>query len=596
MAEPKLPSPESELPQELLQRPLRFYIKQNWRNFSLGLFFLFITNGMDALYPMVLKIGIDQVVAKAPPKDIFQTSLMFFVILAILAGTRYAWRTFFAAYHTDSAEDLRRRVFAHLTKMNPRFFQKNPTGELMSLLMNDIQAFRNGIGSSILILVDGIMLCSFLIPFMIYLNPDWTWKTMVFLPFVPLLIKKITASLYGNFKIQQERTADWSGYAQESVAGVKVLKSFSLENIRTKAHNTLSGKVEEAANRTARVDSLFSPIMTFGASTGSVILLFIAGPDVLSGAATVGTLVAFQRYISKLTWPMTALGYGTSQYQKGMASFERIKSVLLENSEIADDGLLEIVEFKSLEVKNLCFSYETQPVLEGVSFQLKCGQTLGIVGSVGSGKSTLLHLLCRFYEKSQGEILLNGQPIEKFSLTSLRNTMNLVTQEPFLFSDSIEQNLFPLGLQTDKPETKKLPTEELLREVDLWDEVSGLPSSAQSQLGERGVNLSGGQKQRLSLARGMARNSTSGQTLLLLDDVLSAVDSKTEKKLIESLSKGQQTRIIVSHKISALKNCDGILVLNQGKMLDFGLHSELLERCPFYRNLVHLQSEESVAP
>lgn len=578
-----LPLMQSDIaPAELLQRPLWFYIKQNRRNFSLGMFFLLITNGLDAAYPLVIMRGIDQVVARAPYFDILMSALLFFGILVTLAATRYAWRTFFGAYHTDAAEDLRRRVFQHLTRLNPSFFQKNPTGELMSLLMNDVQAFRNGIGSSILVLVDGLIITAFIIPFMLYLNPAWTWKTLVFLPLVPFLIARVTKSLFANYKNQQERIAEWSGFAQESVAGVKVLKSFGLEELRTRDNNTASRKVEDASNRAAFVDAFFGPVMTFGTASGTIILLFIAGADVVSGAATVGTLVAFQRYIHKMTWPMTALGYGTSQYQKGMASFARIREIIRHEPEVKNTGTRQLERFDNLAVRDLGFAYGDRRVLEGISFTLARGQTLGVVGPVGCGKTTLLHLLCRFYPATTGTLAVNGAPIEEFDLHELRRNFTLVSQEPFLFSESIRSNLESGHHLAGESHL------ELLRQVELLEEIEALPLKTDSQLGERGVNLSGGQKQRLALARGMARS----RGLILLDDVLSAVDSKTEKKLIQSLARGPSSRIIVSHRFSAVQACDLILVLNEGRQVDLGSHETLMSRCAYYRDMVRFQSEE----
>lgn len=569
-------------PEELLKRPLWFYIKQNRRNFTLGMGFLLVTNGLDAAYPLIIMRAIDQVVARAPIESIAGSALLFFAVLCTLAATRYAWRTFFGAYHTDAAEDLRRRIFQHLTRLNPSFFQKNPTGELMSLLMSDVQAFRNGIGSSILVLVDGLIITAFIIPFMLYLNPQWTWKTLVFLPLVPFLIERVTKSLFASYKIQQERVAEWSGFAQESIAGVKVLKSFALEELRTRNHNVISKKVEDASNRAAKIDSFFGPVMTFGTASGTIILLFIAGPDVVSGAATVGTLVAFQRYIQKMTWPMTALGYGTSQYQKGMASFARIREVIRHEPEVKNTGTRTMAQFETLAVRDLAFAYGDRKILDGITFSLQRGQTLGVVGPVGCGKTTLLHLLCRFYPVTAGAIIVNGNPIEEIDIHELRRNFTLVAQEPFLFSESIRNNLESGHALAGESHL------ELLKQVDLFDEVDSLPLKSESQLGERGVNLSGGQKQRLALARGMARS----RGLILLDDVLSAVDSKTEKKLIQSLARGPSSRVIVSHRFSAVQACDLILVLNEGRQVDIGSHTELMGRCAYYRDMVRFQSEE----
>ena len=546
------------------------------------MFFLVITNILDGVSPLLIKKALDQIGAGSEWHEILSTVEFYFLIVAALALTRFSWRNFFGTYHTNAAEDLRRRLFRHLSDMDPNFYSKNQTGELMSLLVNDIQSFRNAIGSGILILVDGFVIVGVILPLMVYLNPDWAWKTLILLPLVPFLIRQVTQMIFKRYKIEQEKLSLLSGFTQETISGIRVLKSFVQEKNRLRGYRKLNLEYESASNHTALPDSLFSPIMELGVATGSVILIFVAAPSLLSGAATIGTFIAFQRYITKMIWPMTAFGLGFSQYQKGMASFERIKTVLLTPSAVQDEGREPLGALQTLEIKNLSYHYPNAsgPALKNVNFKIRAGQRTGIVGPVGSGKSTLAHLLLRLLPSESGQVLLNGKAVESYPLKDLREKILLVTQEPLLFSMSVEDNLrLPEAPITDGDIRYRL------EQVQILSEIEKLPLGLKTELGERGVNLSGGQKQRLCLARGLLALPE----LLILDDTLSAVDVNTEEKLIEGLQSWTNGLMIISHRLSVLKTCDQILVFNEGHVEASGSWAEVFEKSPTFRQLCKLQ-------
>jgi ATP-binding cassette subfamily B protein len=573
---------------QLRSRPLWFYIRQNRRSFTLGMGFLLVTNALDGFYPLILKRAIDEVAAKAGLDQIFQTALLFFAMMSILACTRFLWRFHFGRYHTHAAEDLRSRIFAHLSTMGPNFFKKNPVGELLSLMVNDIQSFRNGIGGGVLVFVDGIIIIIITLPMMIWLSPAWTWKTLVLLPTVPFLIRTITNKIYENFSTQQEQLAELSGISQEMVAGIRVIKGFAQEDNRIRMYNQRSKTYETACNRTAYWDSLFVPVMEFGVASGSVILLFVCAPDIFTGVASVGSLVAFQRYIQKMTWPMTALGMGYSQYQKGMASLDRIFSLLEQKTDIPETGTVPLTNFQSLQVKDLSYQFAdaNSLVLDKVSFDLKAGEFIGIIGPVGSGKTTLLHLLARLYPAPSGSILINGVPIEQILSAQLRQTVSLVPQEAFLFSETIANNM-GYGLE-QTPAVHELKT--WASSVDMDQEIESLPGSYESELGERGVNLSGGQKQRLTIARSLITKAP----LLMLDDSLSAVDTGTESLIKSAIKKlTGRSLIVVAHRISSIENADRILVLNQGRVEALGKHADLLKTSVTYQAMARTQGYET---
>ncbi|WP_340598969.1 ABC transporter ATP-binding protein [Bdellovibrio sp. GT3] len=571
----------------LYKRPLLFYIKNNPRAFSLGMLFLFLTNALDGIYPLIMKHIIDSIESQAPMSEITKTCAIFALVMASLAATRLGWRAFFGKFHTYAAEHIRQKIFRHLTSLGPNFFHKNQVGELMSLLTNDVQSFRQAIGPGLLILADGVIIIAIVLPIMITMNWSWTWKVLIFLPLVPLMIWKVMRLIHTNYKIQQDRFSELTGVAQETVGGIRVIKSFSQEDNRTQLFNGVSAAFEKACNKVAKVDSLFVPVMEFGVTSGSVILLFIAKDDLYAGTVTIGTFFAFHRYIQKMVWPMTALGMGFSMMQKGYASFDRIKDVLKTETDIPDLGKIEITKFQTLEFKNVSYKHTSSTVyaLKNVSFTLKAGESLGIMGPVGAGKTTLLNLLTRMYPLAEGEILINGHRIEDVTQESLHRTFLLVPQEAFLFSESISENV-SFGLAERASDEAILNMTET---VDLTREIQSLPHQFESQLGERGVNLSGGQKQRLTIARGLIMKTP----VLILDDSLSAVDTRTEKAIEKELGKnqGSMSRIIVAHRLSSLKTVDRLLIIRDGEVEALGTYEEVLKVSPTFQKTVSIQGQ-----
>jgi len=571
----------------LFKRPLWYYIRNNPRAFSLGMGFLFITNFLDCIYPLILKTAIDQIQGRVVMTEIGKTCILFFVVMAGLAATRYGWRTNFGQFHTYAAEHIRQKIFRHMTSLGPRFYQKNQVGELMSLLTNDVQSFRQAVGPGMLILADGVIIIGIVFPIMLSMNWSWTLKTLIFLPLVPFLIWKVMKLIHLNYKIQQDHFSELTGVVQETVGGIRVIKSFAQEAHRTDIFNKVSRAFEQACNKVARIDAFFVPVMEFGVTSGSVILLFIAKDDIYSGAVTIGTFVAFHRYIQKMVWPMTALGMGFSYFQKGYASFDRIKDILKTQTDIPDLGTHVIEKFETLEFRNVTYRFDgsSVDVLKNVSFTVKAGESLGIMGPVGAGKTTLLHLLTRLYPLQQGEILVNGLPIESVTQESLRQTFLLIPQESFLFSDSINENVnFGLSVPAGDEEIQRMT-----EIVDLNKEIMTLPHQFDSQLGERGINLSGGQKQRLTIARGLIMRTP----VLILDDSLSAVDTRTEQAIERELAKSRSTmsRIVVAHRLSSLKTVDSILILKDGEVEAWGSYQEVAQHSPTFQKIISIQGE-----
>ncbi|WP_413290275.1 ABC transporter ATP-binding protein [Bdellovibrio sp. HCB337] len=575
---------------KLFKNPLLHYIRYQPRAFFAGIFLLVITNALDGLYPLLLKVGIDQIEKHQPLGDLGRTSMFLIATLTCLGITRYAWRRNFGKFHTYAMEDMRLRIFKHFTTLGPSFFQKNQVGELMSVLTNDVTSFRQAIGPGLLIFMDGVIYLIIILPVMFTMNFTWTWQTLILLPLVPFLINRVMKLIHKNYKISQDRFSELTGVTQETIGGIRVVKSYAQEDHRTDMFCQSSRKVEAANNKVAFIDALFMPVMEFGVTSGSVILFFIAANDLYLGTVTIGTFVAFHRYIQKMVWPVTALGLGFSYFEKGRASIDRIKEVMVQDTDIPDTGTVDLREFNSLEFRNVSFKYPGSEVyvLKNISFQIRVGEHVGLMGQVGSGKSTLVNLLLRMYPVNEGQIFINTLPIEKYTLKSLRAVMVLVTQEVFLFSETVSKNI-SYGMNLDPEFTS---VERMTHVVNIHGEIENLPQKFDSQLGERGVNLSGGQKQRLSIARGLILTSP----FLILDDSLSAVDTRTEKMIEEELVRAakKQTRITVAHRLSSLKSADKIIVLKDGMIEAMGPAEELMQTSPSFRTIVSVQSSSEV--
>lgn len=576
---------------KLIKKPFLHYVRHNKRPFILGISLLIVTNFLDSIWPLFIKMGIDQIEKQTPLSELTKTCLMFAGVMISLSFFRYGWRRQWGEFHSTAGESLRLTLFDHVVHMGSRFFQKNPPGELMSLMTNDVQSFRQGIGPGFLILADGLIYTSIVIPIMLGLNAEWTWKSLILIPFVPIMIWFVMAKIEENYKKQQDIYANLTSFTEEQISGARVIKGFGLEKIRLKLYETVSKKLEKQSFKTSIVDAIFMPVMQLSATFGGVILLFVAKDDVLSGAATVGTFIAFHRYIQKMVWPMTALGLGLSYWQKGMASFIRVKDVLKTQTDTPDSGTLQLDRFESLEFRDVFFRYESSPqwTLQNINFKIIAGEKWAVLGPIGSGKSTLINLVLRLYNLEKGQILINGVPHTNYTLESLRKNMQLVPQEPFLFGRSVADNVL-MGYSSTEFDHESLDRRlwSELAKFQMDEEVGRLPEKEKSLLGEKGVNLSGGQKQRLTLARAYALNPQ----LMILDDVLSAVDTETEHQISQQLfADPLRTYIVIAHRLSTVKTTQKVLVLREGHVEYQGPWSEALENSPTLQIFQKIQNE-----
>lgn len=573
---------------ELLKHPFWFYIVKHKRMVGLGLTWLLFTNLCETMVPWLVGRTIDRIAGGAPLASVAQVVGLIFIVILFLSAFRFLWRVYWANFHHRVAEDLRNRLFDRMASLGPSFFRPRKIGQLISLITNDANSFRMGIGPGLLILFDAGFLICMLLPMMISISWTWTWQTLVLMPFVPFIVKWILSKLHRQFHARQERFADMSGSAQEIVSGIRTIKSFAQEDSQTRQFNVQSDQFRRACDQVSLWDAFFGPSLEFPVALGSVLLLLLGTPQVMSGAVTLGSFFAFYQYIQRMIWPMSAIGIGLGQVKEADASFGRIQEVLCFAPDVDDSGDVDVTMLERLEVRELSFSYPGSKLLtlDKISFTLNKGESLGIVGMTGSGKSTLIELLTRQYPVKPGTILINGISVEHIRLKSLRKLIGVVPQEAFLFSREVAENV-ALGLDVwDLADVR-----EAASQVRIDEEIGNWPGSYQALVGERGVNLSGGQKQRMTLARAMILKAP----LVILDDSLSAVDAKTEEAILKSL-KGelaQTTSIVISHRLASLRNSDQILVLRGGHIEASGRHEELIRTSSTYQSLNEMQMESA---
>lgn len=574
--------------ERLLKKPFWFYILRDKRNVGLGLVCLLGTNILDALPPRLIGIAIDQIAEGLQLQAVGKTLLLLLLVTVGLSFFRYLWRIYWGRFHHQVAEHLRNQIFDRLSFLGPSFFQKKTVGELMSLINNDVNSFRMAVGPGVLILFDAIFLLFIIPPIMIGISWDWTWKTLILMPLIPFIVYRLLKVIHSRFKIQQNQFGELSGVTQEVISGVRVIKSFAQEKNQTRLFNLSSRNYELACNDVAKPDALFSPALETAVTVGSVILLFIGAPEVIAGRISIGEFFAFYQYIQRMVWPMTAIGLSLNFIQRGRASFGRIREVLQTEPDVKDEGLLEVEKFESLEFKNLSFAHPGQNdlSLKDISFRLNKGEVLALIGTTGSGKSSIVDLICRFYPFEKERVFINGLPIEKIRLKSLRNLLAVVPQVPFLFSRKVSENV---AYGIDNPNSEEI--QRITALVNIEKEIEALPEAYDSFIGEKGVNLSGGQKQRLTLARALLRQSP----VLILDDSLSAVDTSTEQSILNMIRSAQsdqsRSAIVISNRISSVRWADRIVVLNQGRVEASGTHEELLQTSPTYQELSRLQTQ-----
>jgi ATP-binding cassette subfamily B protein len=571
-------------------RGLWSYLFKYWRPVLAGMIFLMLSDAGQLYIPLIIRRVIDGLTAHEASSDWLRHECM--VLFAFILGivlARFCWRHFLFSAARRAELHLRERLLERVLSLPASFLARTPTGDVMALATNDLLAVRMALAMGMVALFDSTVLGAAALIMMASL--DWRLMLWTAVPF-PFLAVVMTLSLrliYGRFDEVQASFERLTEKTRESIAGMRVLRAYVQAEGDAADFDRYSRDYYERSMSYVRVDSLFQPSIMLLAGLSTAILLGIGGGEVVRGQTTLGNFTAFSSYLALLTWPMIAAGWMLTLIQRGAASMARLLD-MLERPEM-DDSVPPVNGTSraagELEARQLTFRYnpEAPPALHELSFKVAAGGTLGLVGEVGSGKSTLALLLSRIYEPPAGTLFLDGRDVNSYPLAWLRSQVSWVPQESFLFSDTIAENL-----RLGSAEAGDEQLADISRFAAIHDEILEFPEGYETMLGERGVTLSGGQKQRLSLARALLKSAP----ILVLDDTMSAVDAEAERRILDHLRErvAGRTTVVISHRISAVRDLDWIIVLRGGQVAQQGRHADLLAVEGYYRELYELQELE----
>ena len=484
--------------------------------------------------------------------------------------------------------DLKNEVFWHYQRLTQRFYKNNRTGDLMNRISEDVSKVRMYVGPALMYSINTVALFVIVISYMISIAPILTLYTVLPLPILSITIYKLSRIINQKSALVQEMLSKMSSFAQESFSGIAVIKSYNLQGQSSSDFTDLASETYDKNMDLVKVQAWFFPLMILLIGCSNLIVIFVGGNQYINGQLEIGVLAEFIIYVNMLTWPVAVVGWITSIVQQAEASQKRINAFLEEQPEIiSGKGVFSGIQ-GTIEFKNVSLQYPETGIkaLDQVNLTIPAGSTLGIIGNIGSGKSTLLDTLVRLYDPSEGSILIDGHDLKTFQLEELRSAVGYVPQNAFLFSEQIEENI-----RFGNPEASQEAIREAAQKSAVHDNIIQFKEGYKTLLGERGVTLSGGQIQRVSIARALIKDPQ----ILLLDDCLSAVDTDTEEEILKhlrSVSKNKTT-LIVSHRISSLKHADQIVVFENGKIVQQGKHTDLIEVGGYYKELFEIQQANS---
>ncbi|EKO3961172.1 ATP-binding cassette domain-containing protein [Vibrio fluvialis] len=565
---------------------LKWFFRQHRFTYALALSMLFAVAMLNMAVPWFIGHAIDKLLET---RDFSQAEYYLFALLGVsilVYLLRYGWRRVLFGTSYQLGNILREQFYHRLLRQGQAFYNQHSTGDLMARATNDIDAVEMAAGEGILSGFDGLM-TFILVLVMMFVFIDWQLAVLAILPF-PFMgygFYKLSNRIHHQFKDTLDSFSTLNEQAQQSVAGIRMIKSMGREAIEADKFERIAEQSAQSTYKVQRSEALFDPIIQLSLGAALLIALLMGGWQISSGNLTVGQLTSFTLYLSELIWPMYAFGWLMNILQRGNAAIGRLEALLNLPDSISDQGTTEPAGY-ALAIEHVSFHYpETeQPSLSNISLQLGENRVLGIAGATGAGKSTLLHLLMRYWEAEQGSIEVSGIPIQSIPLPALRNLYAYVPQDAFLFSMSIMENI-----RIGRSEASDEDVNQAAKLAAIHDDILQFPDGYQTLVGERGVTLSGGQRQRISIARALISQAP----ILVLDDALSAVDIKTEKVIIEHLQqRREQTLIVVSHRLSAIERADEIVVLAHGEMIEKGTHRELIRQDGWYARMAAYQQME----
>ena len=567
---------------------LWWFFKLEKRRYLVGIVALVLVSVLNLIPPMVMGRVIDAITSGRLTQDELLLHLFYLLLAAFgMYYLRYVWRMYILGTSYRLGQIMRSRLFEHFTRMSPAFYQNYRTGDLMAHATNDINALTRLAGGGVMSAVDAsITALVTLLTMLFSISWQMTLVAILPLPFMAYATSRLGRKTHKAFGESQAAFSELNNKVQESVSGIKVTKSFGYQSDELASFQEVNDLTFQKNLQTMKYDSLFDPMVLLFVGSSYALTLLVGAFMVQAGQVTVGNLVTFISYLDMLVWPLMAIGFLFNITQRGKVSYQRIESLLSQESPVKDpESPLDGIENGRLDYAIDRFAFEDEETLRDIHFSLEKGQTLGLVGQTGSGKTALIKLLLREYDVDQGAIYLNGHDIRDYRLADLRSLMGYVPQDQFLFASSIIENIC-----FGNPDLPFSAVEEATQLAQVYQDIQAMPEGFDTVIGEKGVSLSGGQKQRLAMSRAMILNPD----ILILDDSLSAVDAKTEFAIIDNLkeTRKDKTTIITAHRLSAVVHADLILVMQNGQIIERGTHEDLLALDGWYAQTYQSQQLE----
>ena len=567
---------------------LWWFFKLEKRRYLIGIVALVLVSVLNLIPPMVMGRVIDAITSGRLTQDELLLHLFYLLLAAFgMYYLRYVWRMYILGTSYRLGQIMRSRLFEHFTRMSPAFYQNYRTGDLMAHATNDINALTRLAGGGVMSAVDAsITALVTLLTMLFSISWQMTLVAILPLPFMAYATSRLGRKTHKAFGESQAAFSELNNKVQESVSGIKVTKSFGYQSDELASFQEVNDLTFQKNLQTMKYDSLFDPMVLLFVGSSYALTLLVGAFMVQAGQVTVGNLVTFISYLDMLVWPLMAIGFLFNITQRGKVSYQRIESLLSQESPVKDpESPLDGIENGRLDYAIDRFAFEDEETLRDIHFSLEKGQTLGLVGQTGSGKTALIKLLLREYDVDQGAIYLNGHDIRDYRLADLRSLMGYVPQDQFLFASSILDNI-----RFGNPDLPFSAVEEATQLAQVYQDIQAMPEGFDTVIGEKGVSLSGGQKQRLAMSRAMILNPD----ILILDDSLSAVDAKTEFAIIDNLkeTRKDKTTIITAHRLSAVVHADLILVMQDGRIIERGRHEDLLALDGWYAQTYQSQQLE----
>jgi len=566
-----------------------YFVQHRWRLLA-GLATLLVVDGLQLIIPQVIKLAIDDLTRGGIVQaDLVKYGLYIAGIALLIGFFRYFWRFMILGTARRIEEALRGRLFSHLQTLSLSFFQETKTGDLMAHATNDMDAVRMAVGMGLVAITDTLVLGASAIVFMILIDPKLTLFAIIPMPFIALVTTRFSRLVHHRFESVQASFSRLTEQVRESLAGIRVVKAFVQEEYEKEKLDHIGEEYVGKNLRLIKVWGMFFPLIMLLANLGTVIVLWLGGMETILGTITAGGFVAFMTYLGILAWPMMALGWVINLIQRGSASMGRINKILNTQPEIADRPRLRPITKLGgkIEFRDLTFSYKpgSLPTLKGITLQVNPGEFVAIVGRTGTGKSTLCNLIPRLFDPPNGHLFMDGREIHAISIKPLRESIGYVPQDTFLFSTTIKENIVFGNTEASEEEVANAA-----RIAQIDEEIRAFPMGIETWVGEKGITLSGGQKQRIAIARAVLLNPQ----IMILDDALSSVDTQTEERIWNGLGEilDGKTCIVVSHRLSSIKEADKIILLDDGEITEMGDHQSLLSMGGIYAQIYQRQQIE----